>query len=354
MRTIEEIYGELAAEFEIRTNREAGQSGDLAARLYAVAAQIYALEAQNRWTAQQCFPQTAAGKHLDMHAALRGVERKAAGKAQGVLYFSVERAVTADLSIPKGTVCMTAAQVRFETTQEGSIPAGSTWTEVSAQASEPGRGGNVGANTILSMAVAPVGVSRCGNSAPFGGGTDREEDEPLRLRVLETFKRLPNGANAAFYEQGAMSFSEVAAAKVLPRRRGLGTVDVVVATAQGMPDGELLSRMADYYRQRREIAVDVEVLAPEAKPIEISLGITGGQGHDFETVKARVEAAVAQWFSGGLLGKGLLRAELGQVVFNIDGVTNYVINAPAGDVAVAAHQLPRLAGLTVTAWGGNQ
>ncbi len=354
MRTVEEIYGELAAEFAIRTNQEAGQTGDLAARLYAVAAQIYALEVQNSWTAQQCFPQTAAGEYLAMHATLRGIERKAAGKAQGVLRFSVDRAVTADLSIPKGTVCMTAAQVRFETTQDGSIPAGSTWAEVSAQAAQPGSGGNVGANTILSMAVAPVGVSRCGNSAPFGGGADREGDEPLRLRVLETFKRLPNGANAAFYEQGAMSFPEVAAATVLPRRRGVGTVDVVVATAQGMPDGELLERMDDYYRQRREIAVDVEVLAPEAKPVVVALGITGGQGHDFETVKAKVEEAVAAWFSGDRLGKNLLRAELGQVIFHIDGVANYTINAPAGDIAVAAYQLPRLAGLTVTAWEGSQ
>lgn len=69
--------------------------------------------------------------------------------------------------------------------------------------------------------------------------------------------RLPNGANAAFYEQGALSFDQVAAASVLPRSRGRGTVDVVAATLEGMPDEELLGQLTDYFQQRREIAVDV-------------------------------------------------------------------------------------------------
>ncbi len=353
MRTVEEIYSELAAEFARRTGQEAGQSGEMTARLYAVAAQVYALEAQNEWTARQCFPQTAAGEHLDMHATLRGMARREAGRAQGVLRFSVDRAATTDLSIPVGTVCMTVDQMRFETTEEGKIPAGSTWGEVCARAVEPGRNGNVGSGTVLSMAVAPVGVSRCGNPAPFGGGTDREGDEELRQRVLETFKRLPNGANAAFYEMGAMRFPEVAAAAVLPRRRGIGTVDVAVATAAGMPDAPLLEQIRDYYRERREIAVDVAVMAPEAKQVRVAVGIAPAEGQDFQAVKARVEGVVAAWFGGGRLGKGVLRAELGQIIFGVEGVANYVITEPAADVPAVADQLPRLENLTVTRLEGS-
>ena len=353
MRTVEEIYSELAAEFAARTGQEAGQSGEMAARLYAVAAQVCALEAQSEWTARQCFPQTAAGEHLDMHAVLRGIVRREAGRAQGTLRFSVDRAAAADLDIPVGTVCMTAGQVRFETTEEGKIPAGSTWGEVRAQAVAPGHSGNVGSGTVLSMAVAPVGVSRCGNPTPFGGGTDREGDEELRLRVLETFKRLPNGANAAFYEMGAMGFPEVAAAAVLPRRRGIGTVDVVVATAAGMPDALLLERIRDYYRERREIAVDVAVVKPEAKQVHVAAEIAPAEGQDFQAVKAKVEGAVAAWFNGGRLGKAVLRAELGQLIFGVEGVANYAVTAPAADVVIAADQLPRLGNLTVTRLGGG-
>ena len=71
---------------------------------------------------------------------------------------------------------------------------------------KPGSAGNAAAGTIRAMAVAPVGVSRCTNPAAFTGGLEEETDEALRVRVLETFQRMPNGANAAFYQQGAMSF----------------------------------------------------------------------------------------------------------------------------------------------------
>ena len=62
------------------------------------------------------------------------------------------------------------------------------------------------AGSVLGMTVPPVGVRSCVNPAPFLGGVDVEEDEALRQRVLETYRRMPNGANAAFYEQGALSF----------------------------------------------------------------------------------------------------------------------------------------------------
>lgn len=348
MKTVDEIYGALAAEFKSRTGREAGQSGDLAARLWAVAAQICALEAQNEWTTRQCFPQTAAGEHLEMHASLRGVERRAAAKAEGSIRFSVDKAAGTNLSIPKGTVCMTAASVRFETTAAGVITAGKTYVDVSAQALETGAGGNVGANTVLSMAVAPVGVSRCDNPAAFVGGLEAESDEELRGRVLETFQRLPNGANAAFYEQGAMSFPEVVAAVVLPRNRGVGTVDVVVAKASGIPDAALLAKVKTYFRARREIAVDVGVMSPMSKSVSVTVAVTPAAGWDFAVVKTAVEKAIRSWFSGSRLGKNVLVAELGRYIFSVEGVSNYKLTAPAADVAVTAAQLPQLGTLTVT------
>ena len=39
---------------------------------------------------------------------------------------------------------------------------------------------------------------------------------------------------------------------------------MVAATLEGMPDEELLGQLTDYFQQRREIAVDVLVRAPEA------------------------------------------------------------------------------------------
>ena len=338
--TVDEIYSGMAARFQEETGLVPAGDGDLAVRLYAVAAQIYALYVQADWVERQCFPQSAHGAYLDKHAQLRGLERREAVRAQGVLRFETDSAAQTDLSIPAGTVCMTAEQVRFETLEDVVLQAGETAAQVRAQAVKPGSAGNAAAGTIRAMAVAPVGVSRCTNPAAFTGGL--EED------VLETFQRMPNGANAAFYQQGAMSFPEVAAAAVLSRPRGVGTVDVVVSTPAGVPDSALLAQLSSYFTQRREIAVDVRVRAPEVKSIDVSVAVAAADGADGEAVRSRVEAALRAQFDGRLLGRDVLRAALGAVIYGVDGVANYSIAVPAADVAAAADELPVLGTLTVT------
>ena len=142
--TVEELYGQMVDTFQRETGMALAGDGDMAVRLYAVAAQLYALYVQADWVGRQCFPQTAQGDYLDKHAQLRGLERRAATAAVGVLSFETDHPPEADLSIPEGTVCMTAAQVRFETTEAGVLKAGQTSAQVRARAVEPGAGGNGG------------------------------------------------------------------------------------------------------------------------------------------------------------------------------------------------------------------
>lgn len=351
--TVEEIYGHMVTVFQQETGITLAGDGDMAVRLYAVAAQIYALYVQADWVNRQCFPQTAQGDYLELHASLRGLERRAAVAAQGIIRFELDRAAEADLSIPAGTVCMTAGLVRFETVEEVVIPAGETQTETVAAAVEPGAAGNVASGTIRAMAVAPIGVSRCTNPEGFSGGVDEESDEELRVRVLETYQRMPNGANAAFYQQGAMSFPEVAAATVIPRPRGVGTVDVIIATAAGVPDSSLIEQVQTYFEQRREIAVELVVRAPEIYNLDVAIQVQAAQNYDSETVLQAVESALRSWFDGRRLGQNILRAKLGDLIYGVDGVENYAITAPAADVMVKVDQLPRLNSLSLTEMGAG-
>ena len=346
--TAKEIYEQMVDLFQKETGLTFSSGGDMAVRLYAVASQIYALYVQADWVNRQCFPQTAVEDYLDLHAQLRGLTRREAAAAEGVIRFETDSAAGTDLVVAAGTVCMTAGGVRFETTQEGTIPAGETAVEVPARAIEPGAAGNAAAGAIRAMAVAPVGVSRCTNPEGFSGGLDAESDEDLRSRVLETFRRMPNGANAAYYEQEAMSFPRVAAAAVVSRPRGVGSVDVVVSTPAGVPDGELLEELQDYFEQRREIAVDVKVRAPEVKQVTVTIRVAAEDNRDGEAVRQAVEQAIRSWFDGRLLGQNILRARLGELTFAVDGVKNYVIDSPAADVAVEDDVLPHLQNITIS------
>ena len=349
MKTVDEIYGELLASFGKRTGLEPREGCDLSARMYALAAQVCALYVQADWVLRQAFPQTAEGDYLDAHAQLRGLERKRATAAQGTVRFTAGEKADAPREIPKGTVCMTAGLVRFETERAGVLEAGALTADVPVRALEAGEAGNVSAGAISSMAVAPMGIASCTNPQPCGGGSDGEEDEVLRERVLGTFKRLPNGANAAFYEQGALSFDQVAAAAVVARPRGVGSVDIVPSTMSGLPDKELLGQLQAYFEERREIAVDLKVRAPRTSVVNITVQVEAREGWDRAEVLSRVEKAVREWFTGRLLGQDILRAKLGSLIYDCDGVENYAISAPAADLRVDSDVLPMLGTLRVEA-----
>ena len=348
MRTLEEIYQELSAEFQEKTGLSAAGSGDLAARFYAVAAQLYGLYLQADWTRRQCFPQTAEGEELDKHGWLRGVKRQPAVKAEGVVRFYGDANGRGQVDIPAGTVCMTADGLRFVTVEDGVISLGETETDVRAEAAEAGVSGNTAADTILFLAVPPIGITACSNPEGFSGGQDEESDEKLRGRVLDTYHRLANGANSAFYYQTAMSFDGVEAATVIPRSRGVGTVDVVVASREGVPDVTLLQRLRNHFRSVREIAVDVDVLAPTEYAVEVEVDVVAEEGVDFEEVKGRVETALTGWFTGKRLGCPVLRAELNALVFGVEGVANCTIVLPGEDIAADISTLPVLDDLIVS------
>ena len=347
MTSVEEYYQQMMEDFTARTGVAVADSCDLAARMYALAAQVYALRAQSDWVRRQCFPQTASGENLDHHAQLRCLERKQATRSTGVVRFTAGESSELVRTVPVGTVCMTAGLVRFQTTRAGVLEAGEMWVDVPVRAVEPGAAGNAAAGTITRMAVAPVGIVSCTNPEACAGGVDQEDDESLRARVLDTFRSLPNGANAAFYRQLAMADDEVAAAVVVSRPRGVGSVDVVVASQTGAPGDELLQRLQESLNEQREIAVDLQVRSPETVEVSLEIQVAPREGLEAETVLYRVRSAIYAYFTGALLGRDVLLAKLGSLVYGCEGVENYRILSPGADVAVEDTQLPVLAGLKV-------
>ena len=349
-KTVEHIYSEMLEVFAAASGYLPSSSCDLAARLYAAAAQIHGLYLQAQWLLDQSFPQTAAGEYLDRHAQLRGIRRGIATCAAGTLRFGLSAAVGGDLTIASGTVCMTRNGVRFATTDDAVLKAGALYIDVPAMALEPGRQGNVAANTVTIMAAMPVGVKACTNPEAFSGGEDEESDEGLRQRLLDSYRRLPNGANAAYYEQTALSRTGVAAAVAVGRPRGVGSVDLYIATEAGIPDEVLLAEVDEYLQEKREISVDLQVLAPEAKPLNIQVAIQPAAGYSFETARADADAALRAAFTGVLLGREVTLAFLGNLLYRLDSVRNYTFVSPSSDIPASPTVLPCLGTVSISPW----
>lgn len=348
MRTTDEIYEALSADFASAGGVTPVEGGDMWLRLRAVAAEISALEAQADFVARQCFPQTATGTYLDSHAALRGLSRGEALAAMGTLRFYRKTPAEDALSIPAEAECMTAAGVSFVTTQEEIIPAGLTWCDVPARAVLTGSAGNVPAGAVSYMKLAPTGVEGVTNPAAFSGGTDGEEDASLRARVLASYRTLPNGANIGYYESKVLDFDYVEAVTVIPKKRGTGTVDVVFATYAGVPTAEQLAEVEAVLKSEREICVDIEVYAPVTVKVDVTAALTVADGFEFATVKAAAEDAIAGYFSGARLSKGAPRAGLYALLMAVDGVENVSLAQPASDVAALAGTLPMAGAVTIS------
>lgn len=351
-KTLDNIYEEMLAVFAEVSGYLPSTSCDLAARLYAAAAQIQGLYLQAQWLLDQSFPQTAKGVCLDQHAQLRGISRGVATRAAGTLRFGLSSAVGGDLNVDAGTVCMTASGIRFATTEDAVLPAGSLYTDVPAEALEPGKRGNVAAGSVTIMAAMPVGIRACTNPEAFSGGDDAESDEALRRRLLDSYRRLPNGANAAYYEQAALSFTGVAAAVAVRTPRGVGTVDLYVATDAGLPDAELLQEIYSYLQEKREISVNLQVLAPTTANVNITVSIRPAAGFTFAQAKEDAEAALRAAFTGALLGKGVTLAFLGNLLYDLESVSNYRFALPASDLAARSTVLPKLGNITIRELGG--
>lgn len=348
MKEISELYEGMLETFEEKTGFAMEDTADLAVRLYAAAAEIQALYIYADWALTQSFPQSAAGKYLDYHGQLRGITRKSGHKAGGILRFKIDSARAEPLRVPAGTVCTTAGLVRFVTTEDALIRAGALYADAAAEAENVGTAGNVPAERITNMTRAPVGVTGVTNPAAFVGGSGEEDDESLRERILDSFIRLPNGANAAFYELRALSHPGVEAVRVIPRHQGIGTVGVVVSSAGGVPEQALLQEIQDDLDSVREIAVDVTVMAPELERMDLAVRILPKPGRSFDSAQAAVRTALTAWFDGGLLGKPVYRTQLGKVILDTGLVETYEITAPTKDLPGDARRLPQLGTLTIT------
>lgn len=348
MRTMETIYEEMKARMGELTGLPVAEGGDLALRLYAVAAQLYSLWEQAAFVLRQSFPQTAEGTYLDYHGQVRGVERRGGSRSVGTLRFSVATPAPRALEIAEGTVCTDSAGTRFETTQAAAIPAGELSCDVPARAVDAGTAGNVQPDTITYMVLAPTGVETVTNPEPFTDGSAVEEDDSLRERVLSSYHKLPNGANVAYYETQALNVEGVAAVAVLPRNRGIGTVDVVISAENGMPSQKLVNTVKALLDSQREICVDLRVLAPATKTMDVTVSVTVEEEYEAETVLEAVRTVVRSAFNGRQLGQDVLLSRLGYLIYQVPGVKNYAITAPASDVTIGSAVLPMLGTLTVT------
>ena len=333
IKTYEEILSSMQNEFKTLAGFDADDASDIGIRLKVLAGAIFSEMTNLNWLKKQMFPQTATAEQLDLHAQQRGITRKSATKARGVLTFSRLRIIYYDITIPAGTVCATpgADGLRYVTLEPVTLSSDTLSVDVAAEAESAGAEFNTLAETITVMVTPPTAVTAVKNKLAFIGGSDQESDEELRARLIESYRNIPNGTNAAFYRDCALKYNDVYSASAVPRARGDGTVDVYVAAKGGVLSSTRMQAINKDLSALKEVNVDVKVKAPDTVSRDVTVYLYPKDGYTFSDISDECKSVINNYFASLKIGQPFLLAELGSYIFNIEGVKNYRFYSSSSD-----------------------
>ena len=304
----------------------AASDGDYAIRANANGAAIEGIYQHQQWIARQILPDTSDPDWLERHANLRGLTLKKATAANGAI---IVRGVPG-ASVPIGTEGSYLG-LGFVSTAAGAIGADGT-ASIAAQAKQAGAGGNLAAGTTLTLTSAPSGVLSTATVGAMSGGTDLETYPSLLSRLLFVLRNPPCGGAAHDYYTWAMNVPGVTAAYVYPNRRGLGTTDVIVLTAGGLPDAALVAAVQSYIDTQRPVQADFLAFGPTAVPANPTGTLLLAPGYTLANVSHTIDTGMDAYFTTLKPGDTAYLKRLIGIVSNTPGVVDFTLASPTGNV----------------------
>lgn len=270
----------------------------------------------------------------------------------------------AGLAVPAGTLFLTAGGLGFTLLDGVTLDAEGTG-QGRLQSEGAGAVYNVGAGSIDRMYVNLAGLESFQN-AQAEGGTDRESDEALLLRIQERVQRPATSGNGYEYRQWALAVPGVGNAKVVELQSGPGTVGLTLVDSNSLPAAEeICAAVEEHIAGLRPIGASVAVAAPEGVDIDVSASVTLTQGTELAGVQAQLEAGVKGYLADMIAqkytpvyydpaddkGYTLVYNRVLAILLGIRGVENFsalTVNGSVSDIPLSAGQVPVLKEVTVT------
>lgn len=340
METYDEIYNRMKSAYEQESGNTFNEASDIAIRLKVLAGEIYNTQINMEWMKRQMFAESATGECLNKLAVQRGIERKPAQKSVGELTFFISEPVDHDIHIPRGTVAATLddVPVRYVTTENEEIASGNTLVSIYAEAEEAGSRGNVGIGKVVAGVSMPAEIERVSNREQFAGGTDEETDEQLRNRIRDSYLRLPNGTNSAYYEQLALTVNGISKACAAGKTRGAGTVDVFVSGNGERASSQAVAEAQALISGKRELNVDVRV--ESATMVEYDLDVIVYKKSQFsaDEVREKCDGAFREYVNSLDIGAKLFLSGIGKALLDTECIGNYEFSEDMEDITIGKSQ----------------
>lgn len=333
-------YNEILEKMELAFFNESGQSiknmSDLELRFKAAATEIYSAYANADFVLRQAFAQTATGEYLDMHAQLRGIERKQSARAHGALTFFVSEPLEEQIIIPAGTICSNEGnpQIQFETDAQATLPAGELSCTVAATAVTHGREFNLSQGEVTVMVNPPEYIEGVINDTAFTGGCDDESDSSLRERIISSYSVTSNAVNKKSAEELVMTLNEVSDCNISLDESSALTV--CVKTADDNVSQELCDEITNLLGFAALCGVEINAVPASKVDFSIRAAVKIKRGYNREALEAELLEKIREACSQEKIGKSIKASEITPALYGTQGAELIELALSPGAEGVAA------------------
>ena len=279
------------------------------------------------------FPEWAEGEYLDAHARMRGLSRRSAVAAAGVLSITG----TPGAVIPEGSRFSTPSAedrpaAEYATTEDATI--GSLGNvAVSVQCTQTGPAGNTAPDTVVLVSGRMPTVTSVTNPEAITGGAAEESDESLRERVMEYDKTQGESfvGSASDYRRWALSVDGVGGVTVLDANDGQGTVTLIITDTDGLPASEALCE--DVYdaimrpdnpaERPAPVNARLDVIPPDTVPIAVRATVELLPGSSIEGVQAAFLRRLTDYMPTALEEGEVKYTRIAAVLSATEGVNDF-------------------------------
>jgi uncharacterized phage protein gp47/JayE len=303
------------------------------------------------YISRQIFAATADQRFLERHAYDFGLSRLPATFASGTVQLNGDADITvpAGLELERGDGLVYVITRGGRTSDEGLL-------DVAVRCQTAGRTGNALPGVAMTLREPFARIEPDGEVAAsgIGGGADVESDASLRARVLFRKRMPPHGGAAHDYVAWAREINGVTRVFVDPvtstnARTTIGVWVLMDGTyTNGIPLEADVDRVAAYIDTVRPAGALVDVMAPSATPVAITIT---GLSPDTSAVRDAVRAELADLFQRARVSTltdpfQMFRSKIVEAISAATGEDHHTVTVPAGDTTAAAGQLLTLGAVT--------
>ena len=219
---------------------------------------------------------------------------------------------------------------------------------VQSQAQEVGVEGNVVVGSITTISDGPGELTDVSNPIAFTGGSDPEDSEMYRARLLD-FIRNPQTGSVSDIQAWTLNVPGVSSATVLENTPSAGHVTVQITGPDGgVASPELIGQVQAELDALDYANITVHVSSYTALPTTVTVNVTEAAGYTLAAVTPSVQAAVSNYINGLAVAETMKISGIIDAVWGLAGVDDVVVTSPATNQTTPAGQKRTASTITVT------